>query len=1022
MALKIQATLKHAKIQEVQVGMKKLVSIILIGLIFMNFGISEIRPAKAAGVIYYVATNGNDSTGNGTLTNPWKTIQRAASIMVAGDTCCIRSGTYRETVTPVNSGTSTDKITFMNYPGESVTVSGLEIVTGWTCDSGSIYKASMSWTMGNSNQVFVNGAMMDLARWPNNTGSLLIPTLAGADAGTSRTITDSDIPGISNFWKGAVLWSLGGSAWCAQATTITGYDDTTHTLTFNQMALTGSNYNPKQGSRYYLSGVKGALDTEKEWWYDADGKQLYLWAPGGVDPSIMTVEAKKRNYAFDLSDKSNVTIQGISLFGASINTTVGTAGCLIKNINGKYVAHDNGAGTAAYINILGSNNELNSCEFSYSSREVVRMVGTNNKIINCYIHDGDYVAASVSMVAVGGSHNLISHNTMSDAGKQVLGGGTTDSRIEYNDLSRAGYLTRDLGVFYISNTDSQNTVISYNKLHDNLAGNKGSGIYLDNSTQNYIVHHNVVWNCQAAGISLNTPSNYNLIYNNTCVGSSNAWGGAFGQDMYGDRIFNNIFLTDTDYKLDAIVGHNLISAAPGYVDPYPGGTDYHLQAASPAIDAGIVIPGITDGYVGSAPDIGAYEYGGPDWTAGCNFSNPPSPTFSSIDTPYMNRAVNGGFESGDMSSWTKNGAQTATIINQKAWGLETANTRTGNYGVRLGLGANGIEQIITGLQSNTTYTVSGWIKVDIGESACAGVKNYNGSAQSESSAVTADTWQKVTVDFTTGAANTSATVYFSKTSTGSGYVYCDDMGTTLYVGETIITNSQLGFNVGGTGNPGISNNVPGMTSIINASVGSYIQCNVNVPEAGYYSIAVEVRKDSNRGICQFSIDGTNVGDTKDLYAAERVDRQVLELTDEVYLQAGNRNFVFTVTGKNINSSDYILSFWDLKLLKNSDTERKQIISWDINDQSFKNGVLEGSINVTQHIENATLIAALYGTGNMLKEIHIKSDMKLNEGANAFTIPIDLSENLKGCDIKLMLWDNLSSLTPFSAKFSGYFIR
>jgi len=30
-----------------------------------------------------------------------------------------------------------------------------------------------------------------------------------------------------------------------------------------------------------------------------------------------------------------------------------------------------------------------------------------------------------------------------------------------------------------------------------------------------------------------------------------------------------------------------------------------------AIDAGVAIPNVTDGFVGKAPDLGAYEYGVP---------------------------------------------------------------------------------------------------------------------------------------------------------------------------------------------------------------------------------------------------------------------------------------------------------------------------------------------------------------------------------------------------------------------------
>jgi len=41
----------------------------------------------------------------------------------------------------------------------------------------------------------------------------------------------------------------------------------------------------------------------------------------------------------------------------------------------------------------------------------------------------------------------------------------------------------------------------------------------------------------------------------------------------------------------------------------PAVADFRLQAGSPAIDRGVVVAGVTDGYAGSAPDIGAQERG-----------------------------------------------------------------------------------------------------------------------------------------------------------------------------------------------------------------------------------------------------------------------------------------------------------------------------------------------------------------------------------------------------------------------------
>ena len=45
---------------------------------------------------YYVSTSGNDGNNGTSLSTPWRTINKAAQTMVAGDTVYVRGGTYRE--------------------------------------------------------------------------------------------------------------------------------------------------------------------------------------------------------------------------------------------------------------------------------------------------------------------------------------------------------------------------------------------------------------------------------------------------------------------------------------------------------------------------------------------------------------------------------------------------------------------------------------------------------------------------------------------------------------------------------------------------------------------------------------------------------------------------------------------------------------------------------------------------------------------------------------------------------------
>jgi parallel beta-helix repeat protein len=65
----------------------------------------------AGGTRYWVATTGSD-TNSGTSAEPFRTINHAAQVAVAGDVVTIRAGTYEETVQVKNSGTASRRIVF----------------------------------------------------------------------------------------------------------------------------------------------------------------------------------------------------------------------------------------------------------------------------------------------------------------------------------------------------------------------------------------------------------------------------------------------------------------------------------------------------------------------------------------------------------------------------------------------------------------------------------------------------------------------------------------------------------------------------------------------------------------------------------------------------------------------------------------------------------------------------------------------------------------------------------------------
>jgi hypothetical protein len=100
---------------------------------FAALSLQQPRVGEAQGATFYVATNGNDSN-SGTQNAPWRTVQKAANTLGAGQTALIRGGTYSEKgIAFRNSGYSGGPITLKAYPGERPVIDG-----GYTTSSGLI--------------------------------------------------------------------------------------------------------------------------------------------------------------------------------------------------------------------------------------------------------------------------------------------------------------------------------------------------------------------------------------------------------------------------------------------------------------------------------------------------------------------------------------------------------------------------------------------------------------------------------------------------------------------------------------------------------------------------------------------------------------------------------------------------------------------------------------------------------------------------------------------------------------------
>ena len=93
-------------------------------MVFAACAVLSGRTASAATTTLWVGTTNCSDGGPGSQVNPFCTLKKAASIVTAGQTVLVMSGTYAGGASVTNSGTSGAPIVLSRAPGASVTVTG----------------------------------------------------------------------------------------------------------------------------------------------------------------------------------------------------------------------------------------------------------------------------------------------------------------------------------------------------------------------------------------------------------------------------------------------------------------------------------------------------------------------------------------------------------------------------------------------------------------------------------------------------------------------------------------------------------------------------------------------------------------------------------------------------------------------------------------------------------------------------------------------------------------------------------
>lgn len=594
---------------------------------------------------YYVAIDGKDSN-KGTLDKPFRTIKKAASKMLGGDTCYIRGGVYYEVI-KINgvNGNASKPMVFKAYDHEKVVLDGsIELDLKWSVHKGNIYKAKLKTPVW---QLYVDNVGMTAARWPNGNwidGSVWDKKKSMAwpekNKGGYGHHFNKELSAIDDSLEGAIIIVNSGSFKTFKSRVIAhekGSDNFKYNTKMKGIKVHFSSNGKIERHGYFLEGKLALLDEEKEWFYDAKSKEIYLWAPDGAHPKDFQIKGKNQSYAFDIANCSYISLEGLDFFGTTFKANESTH-ITVENCNFMYPSYSKRMlGDLSLTDVTSlqckkkqtkTHNVIRNCKFEYMDGPVLDMNGWNNVVENNYMHTIDYSCTYKGGYTLNMSQStqlLFRRNTVHTSGASEMYKAGVRNIIEFNDLSQSGFMQNDGSLVQVSVAAQDKSQTRFNWVHNSVK----QGLRFDNKNtpnspwgENGNMHHNVAWNTDRIYFK----GDKHFIYNNVSFGStkndliisSNAAIQGHNHTTITRNNLTNKFSghrikSGKEYPVPGIVDHNWAGVFKGsdMKDQLrdPDNLDFRPKQESELVDAGALIEGKKIAFLGKAPDIGAYEYG-----------------------------------------------------------------------------------------------------------------------------------------------------------------------------------------------------------------------------------------------------------------------------------------------------------------------------------------------------------------------------------------------------------------------------
>lgn len=347
-------------------------------------------------------------------------------------------------------------------------------------------------------ELFFNGEVMTLARWPHAAPLPGRGFTSIAEVDGDGIVYAEDRP--AQWAKCDDLYVHGylSRDWASTIARVTTHDPRRRRIELDPPR--GGHYGVNKGGRFYFRNVLEELAHPGDWAFDRAAGMLYFWPPTPIDTGEAIVSMLE-SPLIDCRDVEHVRFERLTIEcarGDGVSITggrdVSLLGCTLRNI-----------GRAAVRIAGGFDHHVTSCDIHHTGEsgididagDAVTLTPCHHHVHNCHLHhiarEGWTYFGALNFRGVGA---IATHNRVHDHPHALAFFWGNEFRFEFNEFYNATLEGDDCGIMYMGRRfEWQGNVIRHNWFHH--VGDSGrnewgsSGVYMDDGAGGTEIRGNV---------------------------------------------------------------------------------------------------------------------------------------------------------------------------------------------------------------------------------------------------------------------------------------------------------------------------------------------------------------------------------------------------------------------------------------------------------------------------------------------------------------------------------------------------